>query len=83
MIDEGLLERLRKLGVKSIDMRKDESYYVEFFPRDLLDVNSLVPEDGMPTDRPPPAMGEDGQPNIPPVRIPAAIAAILKRGSVS
>jgi len=78
-IDEEQLKRLRALGVKQIDLRKDGSCFVEFFERGLLDVDALIPgadTESMPTDRPPPAEG--GPPNVPP-----AITRILKRGSVS
>jgi hypothetical protein len=55
--------------------------HVEFFPRGLLDVSDLVPGDSreMATE-PPPAMPEDGPPKM---RIPPAMAAILRKGSVS
>jgi hypothetical protein len=80
-----LLKQLRAIGVKMVDFHRDGQsgelsiIAVEFFPRELLDLDSIVPVAGaesMPTDRPPPT--EDEQPNVPP-----AIARILKRGSVS
>lgn len=74
------LRALRALGVKSVGFFEGDLAAVEFFPRELLDLDSLVPgADNTPTDRPPPALDEDG----PALRVPPAIAAILKRGSVS
>lgn len=75
------LRALRALGVKSVGFFEGDLAAVEFFPRELLDLDSLVPgaADTTPTDRPPPALDEDG----PALRVPPAIAAILKRGSVS
>ncbi len=79
-IDEQQLERLRTIGVKSLGFFAGQLAAVEFFPRELLDLDSLVPgADNTPTDRPPPALDENG----PALRVPPAIAAILKRGSVS
>lgn len=72
------LRAWRALGVKSIGFFEGEVAAVEFFPVGSfpdfgrLDAETLVP--------PPPA--EDGPPNVAP-RIPPAMAAILKKGSVS
>ena len=80
------LAEMRAGGVKSATYFPDGRLSsVEFFPRGLLDVSDLVPADGDPREaatEPPPAQQEDNPPNLPP-RIPPAIAAILKRGSVS
>ncbi len=77
---EEQLKRLRAMGVKTVAFHDGQLAAVEFFPRELLDLDSLVPgADNTPTDRPPPALDEDG----PALRVPPAIAAILKRGSVS
>lgn len=78
MADEEQLKRLRAMGVKSATYLDGELVSVEFFPVGLLpdfgrlDAETLVP--------PPPT--EDGPPNVAP-RIPPAMAAILKKGSVS
>lgn len=70
----------RELGVKSIGFFEGELATVEFFPRGLLDVTNLLPDaDSQPTDRPPPPVPEDDQPN----HVPPAIARILAKGSVS
>jgi hypothetical protein len=78
MISDEQLAKWRSMGIKSVGFFEGEMYTVEFFPRDLLDVGSIVPEEGAPTDRPPPP-GDD----VPPMRVAPALAAILKRGSVS
>lgn len=87
MVDEEELKRLRALGVKSIqycypnDAKVREPFIVEFFPRSLLDLQGLdevVDPMDSPTDRPPPAAPEDGQPNVPP-----AMQRVLNRKSVS
>ena len=72
------IKELRALGVKAATFTEHGAVLsLEFFPRDLLDVGSVVPDEGAPTDRPPP--GDD----VPPVRMSPAIAAILRKGSVS
>lgn len=81
-ITDEQLRAWRGLGVKSMGFFEGEIAAVEFFQRDLLDVDSIVPSavDGPPTERPPGPEGEDGPPNT---YVPPAIARILKRGSVS
>ena len=75
MVDEELLKRLRAMGVKSFSHVDGDSFQVEFYPVTAtipaLDFDTLVP--------PPAAPGEEE----PEVRVPPAIARLLKNGSVS
>lgn len=78
MVDEEQLKRLRALGVKSIDIRKDGSHYVEFFEQrapgfGALDLDTIIP----PRD---PHADEDGEA---PKATPPALARILQEGNVS
>lgn len=90
MADLELLKQLRDAGVKAVDFHFDGQtkathiIAVEFFPRDLLDVGSMFPPEvadpeAVPTDRPPAPAGEE----MPTRRVPPALAALLKTGSVS
>lgn len=83
-VSDEQLRTWRAMGVKSVGFFEGELAAIEFFPRDLLDVGSLVPAaDSTPTDRPPPlAQAEDDPPNVA-SRVPPAIAAILRKPSVS
>lgn len=76
------LKSVRALGVKKAAYHPDGKLAeVEFFPRSLIDLPGLdeaVDPMESPTDRPPPAAPEDGQPNLPP-----AMQRVLSRKSVS
>jgi hypothetical protein len=75
MVEEELLKRLRAMGVKSFSHVDGDSFQVEFYPVTPTipapDYDTLVP--------PPPATGE----TEPEVKVPPAIARLLKNGSVS
>ena len=79
MVDLGLLESLRKMGVKRAVIAGEGSAAhvceVEFFPTiSPIDLETLVP--------PPPGPPTEVD-AAEPVKVPPAMARILKRGSVS
>lgn len=78
MVSDEQLKAWRALGLKSVTTADGEVF--EFFPRGLLDVSTFADGEPVeaPTDRPPPAAPEDGQPNLPP-----AMQRVLSRKSVS
>lgn len=79
MVDLEQIRQLRAMGVKSIEIHKDGAHFVEFFEPapSLVEPGRLEPD----TLVPPPE--EDGESPPPGIKVPPALAALIKRSSVS